>query len=382
MFVGMFVEMHELENARNSIGSHYVTPYGMENGPGAHAPPAVSLRQNPPQRGAREGCRLFRPSTVEPEEEWRTGNVNSYTNRLRLIALTLCALVVLTCACLRARADYPNPDLFVGSSDNRILQFDGDTGAFRAVVASGNGLSFAWDFQFSPYTNNLLVSSFNNDRILEYDPSTSSFVRTFSAAHQLFGPADLVFNPNTGNLLVANLITDEVLEFHGTEGTYLGVFASRGGLSLPTDPIFGPDNHLYVSSAGNDAVVRYDGVTGAYIDTFVRSGSGGLSGPIDMAFGPDGNLYVAGSDIYRYQGPYGDNPGALLGVYVRSGSGGLGGIAGMVFGPDGNLYVASTRPDAILRYQGPAGRTPGAFLDVFVSPGSGGLQSPTNLVFH
>ena len=60
----------------------------------------------------------------------------------------------------------------------------------------------------------------------------------------------------------------------------------------------GPDGNgdgrqdLYVVNAGNDEVLRYDGLSGAPIDVFVSSGAGGLANPVDLRFGPDGNLYV------------------------------------------------------------------------------------------
>ena len=54
-----------------------------------------------------------------------------------------------------------------------------------------------------------------------------------------------------------------------------------------------------------NSVLRYDGMTGAFLDTFVSSNSGGLSGPIYLVFGPDSNLYVTSiitSSVLRYDG--------------------------------------------------------------------------------
>ena len=59
---------------------------------------------------------------------------------------------------------------------------------------------------------------------------------------------------------------------------------------------FGPDGHLYVSSYGTDSVLRYNGSTGAFINTFVPSGSGGLSGSGGMK-GPGGAPGTGGHDI-------------------------------------------------------------------------------------
>jgi DNA-binding beta-propeller fold protein YncE len=67
---------------------------------------------------------------------------------------------------------------------------------------------------------------------------------------------------------------------------------------------------LFVASFSGNRVHRYNETNGAPIDTgiFVAAGSGGLNLPHGMAFGPDGNLYVAsaGNDaVLRYQGTNG-----------------------------------------------------------------------------
>ena len=49
---------------------------------------------------------------------------------------------------------------------------------------------------------------------------------------------------------------------------------ANGALSLPHGLAFGPDGHLYVASAGNDRVLRYNGTTGAFADTIVPAGTG------------------------------------------------------------------------------------------------------------
>ncbi len=53
-----------------------------------------------------------------------------------------------------------------------------------------------------------------------------------------------------------------------------------------------------------------------YLDTFVTTGSGGLDNPHGITFGPDGNLYVssAGSKILRYNGV----TGAFINNFVPS----------------------------------------------------------------
>lgn len=64
------------------------------------------------------------------------------------------------------------------------------------------------------------------------------------------------------------------------------------------------DGVFLVSSGPDDQVRRYDD-TGAFVDVFVPTGSGGVDGPQHMTFDDDGRLYVAGywsNAIHRYDG--------------------------------------------------------------------------------
>ena len=155
--------------------------------------------------------------------------------------------------------------------------------------------------------------------------------------------------------------TDETLKFAPSTGNVGVVFAT--GIFVPHDLTFlGPDGNLYVSSAVSDAVYRYNGTTGAFIDVFVSPGSGGVDGASAITFGPDHNLYVTSlfaHAVFRYDGM----TGAFIDQFVSSGDGGLSLPSGMAFGPDGNLYV-NTQTDlvisggvggAVLRFQGTSG---------------------------
>ena|ERR1035441_5274963 len=163
---------------------------------------------------------------------------------------------------------------------------------------------------------------------------------------------------------------------------FLGTFASGGGLVNPYGMVFGPDANLYVAGSASSNVVRYNGVTGMFIDQFVPPGSGGLVSADGLVFGPDGNLYVTNSSppgggqpstVLRYNG----TTGAFIDTFVSIDSGGLNGGRGLVFGRDGNLYVSSFYSSQVLRYSG----TNGAFIDAFVSAGSGGLNGSRFLIF-
>src|SRR4029079_3559565 len=152
-----------------------------------------------------------------------------------------------------------------------------------------------------------------------------------------------------------------------------------GGLVTPNGSTFGPDGNgdgvqdLYVSSRDTDAILRYDGVTGAFISTFVPSGGGGLDLPTCLAFSPNGHLFVSSETlgmVFEY-----DGSGAFLRVPVSGLTHGATPPAySLTFGADGNLYIANSGADEILRFDG-------ANLTTFVSAGSGGLDRPRRAVF-
>jgi hypothetical protein len=232
----------------------------------------------------------------------------------------------------------------------------------------------------------LYVSSFNGTYVINrYDVSTGAFLDTFVAAGAggLTRPTGIFFTPD-GDLLVSSYDAGQILEFRGPNnagaeqpaGEFLGVFANTGVGSSPDFMTFGPDGNLYVGcpnhlspTLSGGFIGRYDGSTGAFIDTFVPTGRGGLSDLRAVIFDRDGNLLAVdtGQDaVLRYQGPGGAAPGAFIDALVPSGLGGLSGPIGVTHGADGNLYVSSRDTDEVLRYgptkfyvvnDGGAGRT-------------------------
>ena len=121
------------------------------------------------------------------------------------------------------------------------------------TFAVGGGLSYPIGLQFGP-DGNLYVSSYGNDRILRYDGQTGAFLSTFVAHSLMDGPEDLRFGPD-GNLYVSSIYADAVLRFDGQTGAFVDVFAIGSGLTDPVGLEFGPDEDLYVSSAARDEVL-------------------------------------------------------------------------------------------------------------------------------
>jgi hypothetical protein len=156
-----------------------------------------------------------------------------------------------------------------------------------------------------------------------------------------------------------------------------------GGIDRPRASTFGPDGNgdgasdLYVPSVDSDEVLRYDGVTGAFLDVFISAGSGGLDSPGDLEFSPDGLLYV--TSYVNNVLPH-DNDGQLLrydgttGAFIDVAASGLYSPLGIALAPDGNLYIANETSNEVLRYDG-------STMSVFVAAGSGGLAAPRNAIF-
>ncbi len=149
------------------------------------------------------------------------------------------------------------------------------------------------------------------------------------------------------NFLVGNTRGDNVLIFDASTGETLGelITPGLGGLNEPDTLLFGPDangdgrSDLYISRGaepGIASILRFDGLSGEFIDTFVGDDlhtnldeTGGLIRPYGMAFGPDSNLYVASflsDQILRYDGTTGD----FIDVFAQGN-----GQAGSLNGPIG-----------------------------------------------
>ena len=108
------------------------------------------------------------------------------------------------------------------------------------------------------------------------------------------------------DLYVASADTNQILVYDGVSGAFIGPFAD---VLDPLDLQFSPiDGNLYVSSFGGFEVVRFNGQTGAYIDTPI---AGLPDSPWGLTFTDDGTLYVAVAgdtdEVLKYDGSFTDN---------------------------------------------------------------------------
>jgi DNA-binding beta-propeller fold protein YncE len=269
---------------------------------------------------------------------------------------------------------------------SQVLRYDGVTGAFLGISAAGGGLNTPAGLAINPNNGNLLVVSTQTNNVLQYNPFTGSFINTFNSGGTLTLPDGMSYGPD-GHLYVSGGTANNVQRFNGVTGSFINNFATGAAGNLFAavfDVRFGPNNDLYFSNqtvnfptGSFSGVRRHNGTTGAHI---WNTSGGSLGTPSGIAFGADGLLYVAsasGDNIQRFNA----TTGAFVDTFVPTGSGGLDRPYGITFGPDGHLYVTSysgtTATSMVKRYHG----TTGAFIDNFVAPGSGGLTNPTYLLF-
>ncbi len=177
-------------------------------------------------------------------------------------------------------------------------------------------------------------------------------------------PLDVLVTP-ARRVLVASAGDGRIAEFD-LEGTFLRdlVQSGSGGLSYPTALAIAPNGELLVTDRDNDAVCRYDLVTGASLGDLVSPGTGGLLAPYAITVGPNGNVFV-GTDaqgVFEYHG----STGAFVRQFVRPGAGGIGQSRGILFIPGleaetWRFLIADMAADTILEFDAQTGESVGQF---------------------
>jgi DNA-binding beta-propeller fold protein YncE len=191
---------------------------------------------------------------------------------------------------------------------------------------------------------------------------------------------DVAFGPD-GNLYASG--RGPVQRFDIVTKQLIGDFTHGHDLAEVRGIAFGPDGNLYASNYddGKGEIVRFDGLTGAFLDVYVPDRRGGLRWPWKIAFGPTGELFVANStpdanNILRFASPLKSASGFPI---VTRGTASAVFISRpnfnplyLAFGPDRNLYVSDGGSDGssgnVLRFNGATG----AFIDTFVVNVEGG----------
>jgi DNA-binding beta-propeller fold protein YncE len=167
----------------------------------------------------------------------------------------------------------PGGDLYVASRNaNAVLRFDGVTGAPKGTVATAdNGtLWWAWDLQFRPGDDKLLLSSFERGSVLKFDPATGTYDGPLVSPGPGYA-SGLAFGPD-GDLFVARFGANVIDRFDEQTGAFKGTFAAGNGLFRPTHLAFAPDGRLYVANERSPVISMFDAATGAPLGTIAVPG--------------------------------------------------------------------------------------------------------------
>lgn len=175
-------------------------------------------------------------------------------------------------------------------------------------------------------------------------------------------------------LLVTSAGKDAVLGFDGLSGEYLGPFMERRKTDLRDPQAIAVDSNrrVYVAGAGNDSVIEYAGNNGLRTRSFT---SPDLRRPTALLLAEPTLLLVAnGLDNSVVQ--FDLDTARPLGVLVQPGEGGLSGPSAMLRSFEGHLLIASRHTNQVLEYDWKTG----AFRRVACE--GAGLASPSSLLLE
>jgi sugar lactone lactonase YvrE len=305
--------------------------------------------------------------------------------------------------------------LLVGNTEgNNIVLFDERNGRYIGdFIASGSGgLLRPDDLDFGP-DGNLYISSGttpSNSAILRFNGRTGQFIDVFASGGGLSRPYGTAFGPD-GFLYVSSFLTDQILRYNATTGAFFDVFASgngaAGGLNGPNQLLFAPDNSLLVTTQGSVAVnnvpdfsaglpsqvLRFDIATGnssVFIDQPAPSPDGfGFVSLLGLSRGPNGDLFVSdfANDIRRYN----FTTGALISEIATNYTGTIPSnnfIGNLTFDTNNTIYsvgfdFSQNNFGAILRYDGVTGAplpSPGN-TSAILTPTTNRLLRPIGILF-
>jgi hypothetical protein len=178
------------------------------------------------------------------------------------------------------------PTMFVSDfKTSSVLRYNADTGAFFDVFVQprSGGLDGPWGLSFG-LDHNFYVSSERTNSILVYDGSTGAFLKKFCTVKGQ--PRSHVFH--YWDLYVVSAYNDKVYRYNGYTGSPRGVYIEGGGLDHPWGLLFDKyTNDTYVTSEYKDHVFRYKqptwGLYGGYGQAAVNGGDPHETGSYDPA---------------------------------------------------------------------------------------------------
>jgi streptogramin lyase len=253
--------------------------------------------------------------------------------------------------------------LAIGTGRNAVLKYDRVTGQPLTPLVADNaeGIANLEAMVFSPDRDLYLVGGalngvwrFNGRTgAAKPGPLKSGAVFVESEPQGLSNIKDLCFDAD-GDLYLIGQSLNAVLKYDGTNGAFLGQFVPNGSGNIANLEAltFGPDGNLFVVGGGLNGVWRFRGDTGAPLPAvgkpdavFVETNLQGLSNIKDLCFGPDGNLYLIGESrnaVLRYDGA----TGAYLGAFVGDNAAGIANLEAVLF-PQALLPLPAVDPRGV-----------------------------------
>jgi Domain of unknown function (DUF4347)/Bacterial Ig domain/SMP-30/Gluconolactonase/LRE-like region len=164
----------------------------------------------------------------------------------------------------------PDGQLYVTTTASSVERYDPDGSNHTTFIPAGSGgLNNAKAITWGP-DGNAYVTSYFNSKVLRFDGSTGAFLNVFATGSGGF--EDLAFGPD-GNLYVASYGDGNVYRYRGSDGTALGAFVS--GINTPYGLRFNLQGDLAVSSRSTGRILLYAGSTGTYLGNL----NSGLNNP-------------------------------------------------------------------------------------------------------
>jgi hypothetical protein len=159
-----------------------------------------------------------------------------------------------------------------------------------SLLASGNQTgdsssnSAVWRDLVVVNANKLIVAERSTNRLLSFSLDNLTAAPQIFSTQGLDKPEHLAVDSNA-NIYVTNAGSKDVSQFD-SNGNYLAriITAGSGGLGQPGCLTIGPDGNIYICSGDTDQVLKYDGVSGAFLNVFVDTAAGGLNQPVSLVF--------------------------------------------------------------------------------------------------
>jgi len=318
--------------------------------------------------------------------------------------------------------------LLVGNTaGNNVVLYDDTTGNFLGefIAPNSGGLTRPDDLVFGP-DGNLYISSGNGStgQILRYNGRTGAFIDVFATGGGLTRPYGIAFGSD-GYLYTSSFLSDQILRYDAQTGAFVDVFAAgnglAGGLNGPNDLLFTPDGRLLVTTQGSVAVPgddNGDGIVspGEFVPDFSAGlpsqilsfdiGTGAASVLVDsatplpgsfgfvsflgLAIGPNGELFT--TDFANGIRVYDINTGALQNTIATDYTSDPGGFSSNFIGnlafAGNTLFVtgfdfSQNNQGAILRYDALTGLPlpSGSNRDAVFVPTNSNLQRPIGIAY-